>query len=143
MAYQFGPSGPSDWVCLAQFSVTGSAASGTQFTGTLYPNGFQNASQTPYIVPAGRVLHIGDMAVSGTVTTDAQIIFVVDGVTQGENFFLSDIVSSNSARMKPTQALVLGPADSLAVSIILVAANPNTTAYTQNLKIAGVLLPAK
>lgn len=143
MPTQFGPSSPSDWVCLAQFTIAGSAASSSQYTGTLYPNGFQNASQTPYIVPAGRTLHIGDMTVSATPSVDAQLIFTVNGVTQGEQFFLSDIVSSNSARVRPTQAIVLGPTDSLSVGLITVAANGSTSAVTQNVKIVGVLLPAK
>jgi len=143
MPTQFGPSSPSDLVILATFTIAGSAAASTQYTGTLYPNGFQNASQTPYIVPAGRTLHVGDVTVSGTVSVDAQLIFTINGVTQGENFHLSDIVSSNNARVRPTQAIVLGPTDSLSVGLITLAANGSTSAVSQNVKVIGVLLPSK
>jgi len=141
MPTQFGPTSPSDLNILSQFSITGSASAGTQFTGTLYPNGFQNAAQATYLVPAGRALHIGDVSISATPSVDAQLIFKINGVTQGENFLLSQIVSGNSARVKPTQSLVLNPGDVLEVDIITIEANGSTATVVQNLSVLGVLLP--
>ncbi len=132
-----------DKIVPATFSIAGSAASGTIVTATLYPFGLQNpATSTNFQVPAGSNYQLSDMYVPSTPAVDGQLIFQLNGVTQGENLVLSTMVSSNSARARLSQPLVLKPSDVLTVQIVTAAANSSTAAATDTLYLHFLQIPA-
>jgi hypothetical protein len=94
------------------FSTSTTTASGSLVNLTMYPYGFNNpTTTTSFQVPAGSHYQLADVYVSSTPAVDGQLVFQLNGIPQGENFILSTLVASNSARVKPTQPLVLKAGD--------------------------------
>lgn len=132
-----------DKIFPVQFTFAGSAASGTVVTGTVYPFGLNNPStSTSFQIPQGSKYQLVDMYVASTPQVDGQIIFNLNGVPQGENFILSTIVASNSARARIMQPLVLNPGDVFTVQLVSNAANSLTTSNTDTLYLGFVQVPA-
>ena len=108
----------------------------------MYPFGFQNpATSTNFQVPSGSNYQLSDIYISASPTVDGQVIFSLNGVTQGENLILSTLVSSNSSRVRMTQPLVLKPSDVFTVQVITTAAN-STTAVTETFFLHFLQVPS-
>jgi hypothetical protein len=132
-----------DKVFPAQFTVAGSAATNSTYTCTLYPFGFQNpATSTNFQVPSGSNYQLSDIYTSVSPSIDGQIIFSLNGVTQGENLILSTLLSSSSSRVRMTQPLLLHPSDVFTVQVITTAANTLTTAVTETFYLHFLQVPA-
>jgi hypothetical protein len=132
---------PQDKPFIVQFTFAGSAASGTTVTGTMYPYGYQNPSQTTFQVPAGSGYQLFDTYVNGTPQVDGQLIFTVNGVVQGENLTISSLNSQVSGRVKPSQQLLLRPMDTFSVQLISLAANTLTTSNTDTVVLHFIQVP--
>lgn len=131
-----------DKIFPAQFTVAGSAATGAIYTATLYPFGFQNpATSTSFQVPAGSTYQLVDLYVTAAPSVDAQIIFQLNGVAQGQNFILSTVVAGNSGRAKMTQPLVIRPSDVFTVQVVTTAANTLTTSVTETCYLQFLQVP--
>lgn len=138
---QVGITALQDRVIPCQFSVTGSAASGSIVNGTIYPYGLNSPiNTTSFQIPAGNQYQLVDAYVSSATTPDFQLIFTLNGVIQGENYIGSTLVASNSARAKVTQPLILNPSDVFAIQIVTLAAN-GTAAVTITLYLQFLLVP--
>lgn len=133
--------GPQDKPFVTTFVFGGSAAAGTTVTGTMYPYGYQNPSQTTFQVPAGSGYQLYDVYMSGTPQVDGQIIFTVNGVVQGENLVLSTLNVNNQGRVKPSQQLLLRPMDTFSVQVISLAANTLTTSNTDTVTFHFIQIP--
>jgi hypothetical protein len=132
-----------DKVMPALFTITSSSATQSVFTATLYPFGYNNTSVTTgFQVPAGSNYQLVDMYITTTPVTDAQTIFYVNGIPQGENLILSTLNANNSARAKITQPLILKPADVFNIQIVTLAAASTTGTYTDILFLHFLQVPA-
>jgi hypothetical protein len=131
-----------DKIIPVQFSIAASAPAGTIVPGTIYAYGLNNnPTGSSFLVPAGSKYQLVDMYVSGSPAVDAQTIFSLNGLPQGENLVLSTINAQVSGRAKITQPLVLGASDVLSISIVTVAAN-GSTAATETLFLHFLQVPA-
>jgi hypothetical protein len=124
---QVGVQTLQDRVMPVTVSFSASTAAYTSVTGTLYPYGFNNASTSSFQIPSGNQYQLVDIYASSSPTPDYQVIFNLNGVVQGENFIGSTLVSSNSARAKVTQPLILNPSDVFQVSVANLATSPSGT----------------
>jgi hypothetical protein len=132
-----------DKVFPVQFTFAGTASAGTIATGTIYPYGFNNPStSTSYQIPAGSKYQLVDMYVSASPAVDAQLIFNLNGIPQGENLILSTMISSNSGRAKLTQPLVLNASDVFNVQVVTLAVSTYTVASTDTLFLHFLQVPA-
>jgi hypothetical protein len=132
-----------DKVFPSTFTVAGSAAANTTYTCTMYPFGLQNPStSTNFQVPSGSNYQLSDIYISSTPSIDCQIIFSLNGVTQGENLILSTLVASNSSRVRMTQPLLLHPSDVFTVQVITAAANTLTTTVAETFYLHFLQVPA-
>ena len=139
---QVGILGTGDRVFLVSFTVTASAAASAIFTGTIYPYGIDDGTTfTAFQIPTGVIYHLVDITVSSSPTTEGQLTFYVNGNKQGENFFLADLVSTNSARVKPQLPITLAAGATFTVKLTLLVAGP-TNQYLQYLKVYFVATPA-
>jgi len=131
-----------DKIIPAQFTYAQSAAVNTIYTTTLYPYGFNNPTTTQsFQVPAGSTYQLVDMYVTATPAVDAQVVFQLNGVAQGENLILSTMVASNSARAKMSQPLVLKPSDVFTVQVC--TTNTATVTLTENLFLHFLQVPTQ
>ncbi|MGC8579671.1 MAG: hypothetical protein ACP5MB_06395 [bacterium] len=126
---------------IAQFTVPAGQAAGYIAPVTLYPYGFNKSAYSSFTVPAGSSYQLINMGISSAPTVDAQVILNLNGIDQGENFVLSQMVTSNSAKFNVTQPIVLGPSDVLQVSIVTLAPNNSTTAVTETFVLQFLQVP--
>jgi hypothetical protein len=138
---QVAVTAPQDKPIITQFTWAGSATSGTTVSGTMYPYGFQNPSQTTFQIPAGSGYQLYDIYISGTLQIDGQLIFTVNGVPQGQNFLVSSTNVSNNGRPRPSQQLLLKPMDTISVQMISIAANTLTTSNTDTVVLHFIQVP--
>lgn len=132
-----------DKVIPASFSCTASTAAGAIYNATLYPFGYNNpTTTTSFQVPAGSHYQLADLYVSTAPSIDGQLVFQLNGFPQGENFVLSTLVAGNSARVKPTQPLVLKAGDVITVQLCTTTSNSTTNAVTDVVYLHFLQVPA-
>lgn len=131
-----------DRIMPTTFAIAASAAINTTVAGTIYPYGQDvSTTATSFQVPAGSSYQLVDAFISGNAAIDAQLIFYLNGVKQGENFILSTMNAQNNARVRLTQPLILKAGDVFQVSINTSAAN-GTLAQTDTLYLHFLQVPA-
>ncbi len=132
-----------DKIVPVKFALAASAAEGTIAQGTMYAYGLNNnATGTQFQVPAGSNYQLVDMYVSGTPAVDAQLIFNLNGLPQGENMILSTMnTTASGERAKITQPLVLSAGDVIAVSVVTIDVGA-TAASTDTLFLHFLQVPA-
>jgi hypothetical protein len=134
--------GVQDKVIPVTFSISGSTAAYTVVNGTMYPFGFNNpTTATTFQVPAGSKYQLVDVYVSGSPTVDGQLVLQINGITQGENLILSTLNSTNNARVKITQGMVLEPTVTLTVQVCTLASSPTSTS-TDTVYLHFIQVPA-
>lgn len=118
-------------VIYASMTIAGSAGAITTVSGTLYPFGLSQPSQTSIVVPSTEKWYLADFYVDSALTIDVQIQLVVNGIPQALVVNLNSTIVTNSARfVLPTPILIM-PNQTFSVNFITYTANSATTAVTQ------------
>jgi hypothetical protein len=114
------------------FSIPASAAAVTTVSGTMYPFGLQQPSQTSIVVPSTEKWYLADFYVDSSLSIDVQIQLVVNGIPQALVVNLNSTIVTNSARfVLPTPILIM-PNQTFSVNFITYTANSATTAVSEN-----------
>lgn len=127
---------------ITQFTVPASQAAGYVAPCTFYPFGYNKSSTTSFTVPSGSDYQLVNVGTSATPSVDGQIILNLNGIDQGENFVLSQVVTANSAKMNVTQPIILTQGDVFEVNVITLAANSSTNAITETFVMQFLQVPA-
>jgi hypothetical protein len=127
---------------IVTFSVPASQAAGYVAPCTLYPYGYNKSSYSSFTVPAGSNYQLVNMGISSTPTVDGQVLINLNGIDQGENFVLSQMVTSNSAKFNVTQPIVFTQGDVLEVSVVTLAENTATASVTETFTMQFLQVPA-
>lgn len=129
---------PMNAQCTA--TIAASAASGTQYTATVYPYGTTNSGLTTTVVPSNEVWHLAGAYVAASQTTDYNIGFIVNGITQPLLIEANATIVTNSARFVLPTTLVFPPNSSFQVNITTLAA-AGSSAYTATFYLTFIRQP--
>ncbi len=130
---------PANMQCTA--AVANSAASGTQYTATVYPYGTTQTGVTTVNVPSNEVLHLIGAYVSASQSTDYNIGFLVNGVIQPLLIEANATIVTNSARFVLPSSLVFPPNANFQVTVTMLAAVSSTGAFTGTFYLTFIRAP--
>lgn len=131
---------PANVQCTA--TIAASAASGTQYTATVYPYGTSLTGVTNMVIPSNEVWHLIGAYVPSSQTTDYNIGFIINGLTQPLLIEANAIIVTNSAKYSLPTSLVMLPNANVQVQITTLAA-AGTSAYTATFYLNFIRVPLK
>jgi hypothetical protein len=129
-------------VIYTTFSIPALAAANTTVSGTLYPFGLTQPSQTSIVVPSTEKWYLADLYVDSALKVDAQFQMVVNGIPQALVVNMNSTIVTNSARfVLPTPILIM-PNQTFSVNFITYTPNSASTTLTEHCFLAFLREPA-